>query len=342
MSSSHPVVLRGCLLAALLLSAACVRSVPRETADVDVLVIAPHPDDEVLLAAGVIERAVRSGQRVAVILVTNGDFTCERDGYQREAESVVALKSLGVRASDIHFLGYPDGALSKLGRDPLAAMEHRDANGECVGLSGTYADRRAGRLDEHTQRTGTPGDWTSAGLTLDLAAVLGRLKPREVYLPHAIDDHPDHAMTYVFFRRAIEAAGWAPSLVHRGVVHAGACWPSACGSYFTPEAPIAPLPPPWTGYLPDERIPVDAQRKLLFIARYTSQAGNEPQQDWLSSFARREEVFFTERYVREGARWVQAGSTPRSATERVLAVGTYEEWNQWGADGFAAAGVRPR
>ncbi len=329
---------RGLVVTFALLSA-CARPVP--TIDrLDVLVVAPHPDDEVLLAGGVMERAVKAGQRVAVIIVTNGDYTCERDGYLREAESIAALKTLGVSEENVHFLGYPDGALAKLSAEPLPPMEHRDATGQCIARTGTYADRGAGRLDEHTRRTGQPAEWTSTALVGDLVALLTRLSPHEVYLAHALDDHPDHAMTYVYFRRALDQVPVAPARVHRGVVHAGPCWPSDCAHYFTPDAPLPPLPKSLAAYTPDERLTADAQRKLTAIGKYTSQAGTQPRLDWLSSFARREEAFFTERYVREGPRWVQEGSRAISPTERVKAMGSFEEWNQWGPEGFAAAGVR--
>jgi len=282
-------------LLALLLLSACVR-VPTERQGVEVLVIAPHPDDEVLLAAGVMARAVREGRRVAVIIVTNGDYSCERDGYLREAESIAALEVLGVKQADVHFLGYPDGALSALSATPLAPMEHRDATGQCVARTGTYADRHAGRLDEHTARTGKPAEWTAEALTGDLAALIERLEPNEVYLPHEIDEHSDHAMTYVYFRKALDRLTRAPSIVHRGVVHAGECWPSDCVKYFTPELPTPPLP----GALqPTERVAVDPLLKLAAIQKYTSQLS-----PWLTSFARKDEVFFPERYVREGNRWV--------------------------------------
>lgn len=275
----------------LLLSSACVR-IPTERHGVDVLVIAPHPDDEVLLAGGVMARAVSEGRRVAVIIVTNGDYSCERDGYLREAESVAALKVLGV--TEVHFLGYPDGALAQLGPTPLSPMEHRDATGQCVARTGTYADRRAGRLDEHTARTGKPAEWASEALTGDLAALLERLKPAEVYLPHEIDEHPDHSMTYTFFRRALDRLPTAP-IVHRGVVHAGECWPSDCARHFTPELATPPLP----GALqPTERVAIDPLLKLEAIRKFTSQLS-----PWLTSFARKDEVFFPERYVREGEHW---------------------------------------
>ncbi len=275
--------------------AACVRV--GERPGVDVLVIAPHPDDEVLLAGGVMDRAVREGRRVAVIIVTNGDYTCERDGYLREAESVAALKLLGV--TEVHFLGYPDGALSKLTEVPHAPMEFRDATGQCVARTSTYADRGAGRLDEHTARTGKPGEWTSDALTGDLQALLERLAPKAVYLPHVIDEHPDHSATYTFFRRALDRLPTAP-IVHRGVVHVGECWPSDCVTYFTPELPTPPMPGKYASMVPTERVPVDAQRKFAAINLYRSQLS-----PWLTSFARKDEVFFVETYERKDGRWVE-------------------------------------
>lgn len=284
-------------LIALLLTACASGPVTATRDEVDVLVIAPHPDDEVLLAAGVMERAVREGRRVAVIIITNGDYSCERDGYLREAESIAALETLGVKAADVHFLGYPDGALAQLSETPLGALDHRDATGQCVARTGTYADRTAGRLDEHTARTGHPAEWTSGALTGDLQALLLRLAPTEVYLPHEIDEHPDHAMTYVYFRRALDLLAVAPALVHRGVVHAGECWPSDCIRYFTPELPTPPLPRPLAETI--ERFPVDPLKKLAAIKKYTSQLS-----PWLTSFARKDETFFPEKYVRVGDHWV--------------------------------------
>ena len=304
---------------------------------VDVLVIAPHPDDEVLLAAGVMDRAVREGRRVSVIIVTNGDYSCERDGYLREAESIAALKSLGVRETDVHFLGYPDGALSKLTSIPHAPMEHRDAVGQCVARTGTYADRGAGRLDEHTARTGTPADWTSDALTGDLEALLRRLAPREVYLAHGIDEHPDHAMTYVYFRRALDRLDTAPAMVHRGLVHLGECWPSDCVKYFTPKLATPPLPRGLAGYVPTERLPVDATRKLAAITKYTSQLS-----PWLTSFARPDEVFFPEQYVREGGHWVRAGGKTRADGVHVNREGGFDELTRWSELGFAGIEVRAR
>ncbi|MEQ1731467.1 MAG: PIG-L family deacetylase [Vicinamibacterales bacterium] len=314
----------------LLLLSACR---PTQTG-IDVLVIAPHPDDEILLAGGVIELAVAQGRHVAVILVTNGDYSCERDGYLREAESVAALKTLGLPEANVHFLGYPDGALARLASTPLPPMDHRDATGQCIARTGTYADRRAGRLDEHTARTGNPAEWTSEAITGDLEALLTRLNPTEVYLPHGIDDHPDHAMTYVYFRRAIDRLSTAPALVHRGIVHAGECWPSDCHAFFTPSVPTPPLPGRLAGYLATERRPVNAQHKLAAITRHTSQLS-----PWLTSFARKDEAFFPEKYERVADHWVRTGGVERSGGVRVNREGDFDELTRWGEDGFQGVEV---
>ena len=126
-----------------------------------------------------------------------------------------------------------------------------------MARTGTYADRSEGRLDEHTARTGQPGEWTSDALLGDLEALLSRLHPRTIVLPHFIDDHPDHAATYRYTRRALENLHREPDVL-RGVVHAGACWPSDCKTFLNLLQPMPPLPRPLGGYAPKLRQPIDA------------------------------------------------------------------------------------
>src|SRR5262249_39262940 len=90
-----------------------------------ILVLAPHPDDEVLGAGGVLREAVERGIPVRVVFLTNGDsnewsFLAYRKrpvvlpravlamGAIRQGEAVLATESLGVPAADLSFLGYPD------------------------------------------------------------------------------------------------------------------------------------------------------------------------------------------------------------------------------------------
>jgi LmbE family N-acetylglucosaminyl deacetylase len=265
--------------------------------------VAPHPDDETLIAAGILSAARARGTRVAVIVVTNGDFTCERDGHVRQGETVAALARLGVVEDDIHFLGYPDGWLAELGDEPLPPITRRALDGSCAKETGTYAERGASRRDEHSARTGHPGSYDARSLEDDLAALLARLRPHDLYVTHPLDRHPDHAATYAYVRRAIDRVGGSPPRLHRAVVHAGACWPNGRGVTEPCPAvvehdlasPIPPLPDPYADYAPRERVAVvDPAGKLAAIGAYRSQLGADPDHDWLTTFARADEPFWPE------------------------------------------------
>lgn len=271
---------------------------------VDLMVIAPHPDDEVLLAGGVMGRATADGKRVAVVLMTNGDFGCGRDGLGREAETIAALATLGVTEKDVHFLGYPDGHLSELGPQPLKPVERRDAAGRCTRGNTTYASYGEEKTDVHSARTGAPAPYTEDALVDDLASLLTRFQPREIYIAHAIDEHPDHSQSYTFFRRALDRVEVAPAVVHRGVVHLGECWPAEdCARPFTPHTVVGALPAPYEAYVPGERVAIEPERKLAALRHYRSQLGGEGDASWLMSFVRKDETFFPEVFERATSGW---------------------------------------
>ncbi len=95
------------------------------------MVFSPHPDDESLGTAGLIQRVIKTGGSVRVVFMTNGDGFPEavemgdhisnptardfRDyGEDRVEESLKALATLGMKESDIIFLRFPDGGLTAL------------------------------------------------------------------------------------------------------------------------------------------------------------------------------------------------------------------------------------
>ena len=268
-----------------------------------ILVVAPHPDDEVLIAAGIIARARRAGVDVDVAVMTNGGLGCGRDGGVRQAESVTGLAALGVTEDHIHFLGLPDGSLADLGTTPLPAIKQLDRDGRCVAVTTTSAWRGRGERDVHTRRTGRPGRLTVDVAEDDLIALLDELNPTLVVTTHELDTHPDHAATGILVRRALEVRatrdGTVPSPVHlwRGVVHVDDVWPKAEASQppFTPDRPMPPLPSWFAGASPPLRIPVDdivggPTGKLAVLAAHRSQTGPVPEENWLAAFARTDEV----------------------------------------------------
>jgi LmbE family N-acetylglucosaminyl deacetylase len=77
------------------------------------LVVAPHPDDEVLGIGGTIARLVNAGREVHVAIVTSGQppkFT-EEQTHTVRSEAAAAHELLGV--SETHWLGFPAAELAE-------------------------------------------------------------------------------------------------------------------------------------------------------------------------------------------------------------------------------------
>ncbi|MGL5837128.1 MAG: PIG-L deacetylase family protein [Sphingorhabdus sp.] len=105
-----------------------------------IVIISPHPDDEILGAGRLILEAVWRGANIAFIVLTDGDashpqsrkWPRARLGRLRRGELRRALGRLGLPNSQIRFMGWRDGRLAKNAR-PLAlrAMLH-DLRAETV------------------------------------------------------------------------------------------------------------------------------------------------------------------------------------------------------------------
>jgi LmbE family N-acetylglucosaminyl deacetylase len=194
------------------------------------LVIAPHPDDETLGAGGLIQAALAHNAEVRVVIVTNGDGQWAGPtaingrvrprpedyvamGHLRQAEALAALRQLGVRAQQVTFLGYPDGALEKLWRDdwttacPLRARWTRATTNPYANASDSTAD------------------YCGPNLLSALRHIAAEFAPQLVVVPHPADSHPDHRTTAAFARLALAlahqaASDFAPAvwgyLVHHG------------------------------------------------------------------------------------------------------------------------------
>lgn len=83
---------------------------------VDLMLVAPHPDDPEMGMGGTVANYTAAGKRVLYVICTNGDkgssdpnMTSENLIKIREAEQRKAAETLGVQ--EILFLGYPDQGL---------------------------------------------------------------------------------------------------------------------------------------------------------------------------------------------------------------------------------------
>lgn len=83
-----------------------LQELPLSLADQKIMIIAPHCDDEVLGAGGLIEKALKSNSEVRVALMTDCNY--QKIGATRKAETVSALSGLGVQKDKIIFLDFPE------------------------------------------------------------------------------------------------------------------------------------------------------------------------------------------------------------------------------------------
>jgi LmbE family N-acetylglucosaminyl deacetylase len=94
-----------------------------------VVVMAPHPDDEVIGVGGTLVKHLAAGDGVDVVFLTSGERTAGLAGASpadraatREAEAAAAADVLGLPAGRLHFLRLPDGGVDESGAQALAAV----------------------------------------------------------------------------------------------------------------------------------------------------------------------------------------------------------------------------
>ena len=173
-----------------------------------ILVLAPHPDDEVLGCGGVIQEAVARHLPLRVVFFTYGDnnqwsffvyrkhpvldpAAVQRMGLVRHDEAVAATGVLGVAPEQLTFLGYPDFGTLQIWKShwgtqpPFTSMLTRVT-------AVPYPNAR---------RPGTP--YKGEEILEDLTAILQEFQPTRVFVSHPGDHMPDHAALYLFTRVAL-------------------------------------------------------------------------------------------------------------------------------------------
>jgi len=152
-------------------------AVAPRTLPANVVVVAPHPDDDAIGCGGTLARLAARGAHIAVIYVTDG--SASHPGSRRfppavlrdvrEHEARTALRHLGVRAEPT-FLRAPDSGLSTL-----------------------EAARRA-QLAAH------------------IAARVAQRRADIVFAPWPRDPHPDHVATAQLVEAALAQSGRRPAV----------------------------------------------------------------------------------------------------------------------------------
>lgn len=239
------------------------------------LVIAPHPDDETLGAAGTILKALDEGKQVKVLFMTVGDGYYEavhdyfgidspaaadyrRLGELRHQEAVAAMKELGIGEQNLIFLGYPDGGLDRLWES------NWDYDRLYEGINGC---RHAPYSFSYQQ----DADYCGANVVSNLTNILRAFNPTDVIYPDPNDQHNDHWATSAFVKYVLNTENFAGQqstyIIHKG--NFPVPWKYAPDIPLMPPMAMAGMDTQWAA------VPLNhlqRKKKLSAILHYKSQA----------------------------------------------------------------------
>lgn len=175
---------------------------------VRLLVIAPHPDDESLGAAGLMQRVRSLGGRVSVAYLTSGDGYLDAVeletgrpkprpedfvdyGERRLREALRALHAMSIHAKNPLIFGFPDGGLDDLLTSHWSALD--------PFVSPYTQDDRSPYPDS----LDSSAVYSGIALERGLARLITQLNPRWIAVTAPWDIHPDHCAAFHFVVRAL-------------------------------------------------------------------------------------------------------------------------------------------
>lgn len=293
-------------------------TMPGPTSQDRVLVLAPHPDDEVIGCGGYLAMAVRAGAQVRVVVVTSGEgfslaaerlfgegevtpVRCLKLALERRSETLAALRHLGVRPDQAIFLAYPDRGLVALWTEewyPAKPYVSPYTRVSSAPLPDPWGKRPA---------------YCGASLLEELTRLAEEFKPTVVLCPHSSDLHGDHWAVYCYTVGALYQAGMLDRVaLGTYLVHLGG-WKRD----ENPNASEAMAPPPSLagGSWPWRSLPLDRksrQQKEAALREHASQMNIYPR--YLLSFVKANELFGATSPAVRGA---GSGSGPAGKPEAV-------------------------
>jgi LmbE family N-acetylglucosaminyl deacetylase len=262
-----------------------------------ILILAPHPDDEAIGAAGVIQSALSRNLPVKIVYLTNGDsnelafIIYEKRlvfkqsgvlamGKLRHDEAVTAMSSLGLSPENMIFLGYPDAGT-------LTMFQ------QYWGITTTPYKSLLTRVRsvpyQYSYSFGAP--YVGESILRDLKKILAEYKPTRIFVSHPMDNNPDHRAFYLFLRVALWDLGKQidPPQIYPYLIHE-ARWPLPRG--FHPDLALTPsdqINDSQIRWFESDLTPEQIEKKRAAIALYKSQVEYNP--PYLFTFARRNELF---------------------------------------------------
>jgi LmbE family N-acetylglucosaminyl deacetylase len=208
-----------------------------------ILILAPHPDDDILSNAGLIQQALDKGIPVKVVLFTVGDYNetsfalyrkeitldsteALRLGETRREEALAAQGVLGVKPEQVTFLGFPDGGgLAIFTKHWGNSQPYRALLNNQTQVPYTFA-----------QSFNAP--FKGESIVADIEKVIRDFQPTKIITSHPGDVHPDQQTLPLYLKVALwDLAGEIKPEVYHFITHYGR-WPQPRG--YQPEHPLDP------------------------------------------------------------------------------------------------------
>ena len=261
-----------------------------------ILILAPHPDDEAIGAAGIIQKAMDLKVPTKVVYLTNGDNNelaflvyekkpiltrsgLMRMGELRRQEAVQAMNFLGLKDGQLIFLGYPDLGTSEI------FVKYWDDGPPFKSMLTRV------RYVPYKDAMSYGAAYKGESILSDLKRILLDFHPTKIFVTLPADTNGDHRAYYLFLQVALwdlEGKISQPD-VYPFIVHVVG-WPMPRG--FHPELPLEipeKVSNPHLTWIPVELSSEEIQRKKETIDFYKSQNAYNP--EYLYSFARSNELF---------------------------------------------------
>lgn len=185
---------------------------PREIAKISkddrILILAPHPDDESIGCAGIIQEALRAGADLHVLYLTNGDhnefafIVYEKRltfmqsefihmGNVRQEEAIKAMELLGLGKDNLIFLGYPDFGTFAIFRD----YWNTDRPYKSILTRVTHVP--------YKNDLSYGNAYIGENILQDVENILKRYRPNKIFVTHPADVNSDHKAFYLFLQVAL-------------------------------------------------------------------------------------------------------------------------------------------
>ena len=238
-----------------------------------ILIIAPHPDDEIISCGGLIQKIIKNKAKIKIVYISNGEnnlislisqikqkkpLNTTKLGNKRISEAKKATKILGLSSNNLIFLGYPDSYIKN-----IYSKKHF-----------LYKNQK---------------QYTKANLTKKLKQIITNYQPNIIITPHPKDKDPDHQNTTLFVQKIIKNLNSKPQL-YTYLIH----YP------FYPSSKKLQIN---TTIFPPQKLyqthnwyslklsTQQKQNKLIAINQNQSQISNRYSRNFLNSFIKKNEIF---------------------------------------------------